>query len=513
MKPSHPSRSRLPRSPRFLCHLVFLLVLPGLAPLLFAQGNVPIEFLRPMKNSVSIGMRLIGGASVTFGGPGIGRIDAINMSDINPNTGSTYRDYFIQNNNGVVPYDDGSVNYKDSSDATTDGKRPSQSNIGAGADGRWQTWTTVTSTMTNASATVINGDYLAYDNTGDTTRNWSANSADQSPDGSHVEMSTYASRGVQAGQTATAKSNARPGIEIQMGRVIQRFKKFEWGVNFTFGLSEFNAKNRQTLKADAIKYTNRYQVLSYAENTDDPGGNFVINPGVLATGTDGKIMTGPSFTELKYPNPDYDPSQPTDEAAGTNLPQSSFPDAYENNVVLGVGGDYAPEARYGNQIDVDANGNPIYADYQTADGGQIRGYWQVKGVYYIFRLGPMIRVPILKNFAASASIGYMGAWVGSKMRFQETLLVNGVAKSFGYPAYDAYGNIVSVTDITQTNRKFLSGAYVDVNFEWWVTTRTGFYAGAVYEKLGAYTQQVHGRVATVRIDDKVGFHFGIITRF
>ena len=513
MKPSHPSRSRLPRSPRFLCHLVFLLVLPGLAPLLFAQGNVPIEFLRPMKNSVSIGMRLIGGASVTFGGPGIGRIDAINMSDINPNTGSTYRDYFIQNNNGVVPYDDGSVNYKDSSDATTDGKRPSQSNIGAGADGRWQTWTTVTSTMTNASATVINGDYLAYDNTGATTRNWSAHNASQvgpNPDGTHyVDMSTYASTGLQDGQTANAKSSASPGIELQFGRVIQRFKKFEWGINVTFGLSEFNAKNRQSLKAKVTKYTDRYQVMNYSQNPDDPTASFVTIPGVLATGTDGVTLnfSGPTFTDLPYTDADGN----TANADGTPL---VFPGGLETTAPLGIGGDYAP--------------TPQPEDTTSVTDGVINGYWQVKGVYYLLRLGPMIRVPILKNFAASFSAGYIAAWVGSKMRFEETLSIPSVGASRSYTQYnyvpDGAGGYAAVpyTDISQSNKKYLSGMYVDANFEWWLSTRTGFYAGLVYEKLANYKQRFTDpdpqksniyREASVKMDNGLGFRLGIITRF
>ena len=505
MKPSHPRILRLPRLP------IFFLLSLGLSSLALASNStVPIEYLRPMKNSVSIGVRVIGGANVTFGGPGLGVIYGTNMNDMyDPDNGVTNRDFFITNY-GYVPYDNGTVHYQDSADATsTSPSRPSQTGIPANPDGRWQTSITITSTVTGATAVVTNGDYLAYDTTGNTTRNWSASSANQvgtnDADGSnYVDMSTYASDGVQPGQTAHAKSSARPGIELQFGHVIQRFKHFEWGVNFTFGISEFNAKNRQTLQASAIKYTDRYQVLQYVEDPDNSG-SFTTAPGVLATGTDGNpVSTGPSFADLPYT--DADGNVTTTDADGNTIPLV-FSGGYENTSPLGIGGDYAPYAVNDGAPVTDDAGNPI---------GQISGYWQVKGVYYLFRLGPMIRVPIGRQFSASLSAGYIAAWVGSKMRFQEQLIIPGVTFSSPkyYTLYDySTGSAVAITDISKNNQKYLSGAYVDLNFEWWVSTRTGFYVGAVYEKLSNYKQQAYGRVASVKMDDGVGLHFGIMTRF
>jgi len=485
MKPFFPRLPRLPRPP------IFLLLSLGLASTAFA--GVPIEYLRPMKNSFSIGVRMVGGASVSFGGPGLGTVGGLNIHD------AQTRQYLLDNNI-AIPYEDGSVR-EDSAEATP--SRLSQSGYYADANGRWQIITSITGTNGDTINGVVTGDYLAYDTTGFTTRNWNASSASQSPDGTYVDLSTYASSGVAPGQTASAKGAARPGIEMQFGRVIQRFKHFEWGFNVTLGISEFNAKTRQVLQAAAIKYTDRYQVLSYAPD-ENGGSSFVIAPGLLATGTDGaQIMSGPSFSDLPYTDADGNPQV--------------YAGAYENNVVLGtINGDYAPEQITG----TDAQGKPT--DYQTAPGGIINGYWQVKGVYYLLRLGPMIRVPIGKKFAATASVGYIGAYIGSKMRFQEQLGIPGITfgtpKFFAYSAfagYDSGGNPVfsTVTDIVKDNRKYLSGAYADVNFEWWLTTRTGFYAGAVYEKIGSYKQENYDRVASVKMDNGVGFHFGIITRF
>jgi len=509
MKP-HTRHLRLARPP------IFLLLSLALASLGFA-ASVPIEYLRPMKNSISIGVRLIGGANVTFGGPGLGSIGGYDIHD--PDT----RAFLLDPNNGYgyIPYDDGTIT-ADSADATSSTPaRPSQSGIPANSNGRWQLPpTTVTGTISGNTLQVINGDYLAWDPSGDTTRNWSVKSATQAvPNGDgtdSIDMSTYASNGVQAGQTATAKGNARPGIELQFGRVIQRFKHFEWGFNFTFGISEFNAKNRQTLKANAIKYTDRYPVIAYTE--DPEGGPFITGPGALARTTDDNgvqtpITSGPSFTDLPYPNPDYDPNQPEDSV--TNPSNLTFSGALENTAPLGIGGAYEPQPVYG----YDANGNQL--DYQNVDGGYISGYWQVKGVYYLFRLGPMIRVPIGKHFSASVSAGYIAAWVGSKMRFNETLVIPGITTK-ALSVIDPVNPIIQTasgyqynftTDIVKNNQKYLSGAYIDVNFEWWLTTRTGFYVGAVCEKLSNYQQQAYGRVATVKMDDGIGLHFGIMTRF
>jgi len=498
----------------------------GLASTAFAASNVPIEYLRPMKNSVAIGVRMIGGASVTFGGPGLGMIGIpYTMNDTNPDTGNAYRvDYLA---NGSIPYDDGTVG-ADSADASSSSPgRPSQTGIPAGSDGRWQTNVTLSSTMGNPDIVVPNGNYLAYDTSQQSTRNWSAKSTSQvyhdtSTGLDYVDMSLYASNGVQDGETAHAKSGISPGIELQLGRVIQRYKRFEWGFNFTFGFAQFNAKNRQTLKADAVKYTDRYQVLNYSENPDGSGA-FLTAPGAISTGTDGitPIISNPSFTDLPYTDADGNAT----DANGNAL---VFTGAFENTSPLGTGGDYGPVALDStgapatppNPDDPEAPATTNYG--QTVDG-LIHGYWQVKGVYYLFRLGPMIRVPIGKHFSAAVSIGYIGAWVGSKIRFAETLEIpNITSKAVALP--DPANPIIynpntqqyqynNVTDIAKNNQKFLSGAYVDANFEWWLTTRTGFYAGVTYEKLSKYKQGVYGREATVNMTNGLGVRFGIMTRF
>jgi len=472
--------------------LVLSLVSLGIASL--AHAAMPIEYLRPMKNSVSIGARVMSGASVSFGGPGLGRVDALRLDDstglVDQSTGAsiTWRQYYTnpEYGGGFIRYDDGIVYYTDSANA--DGNRPAQE-VNADPYGRWQKFD---------STGLLVGDFLAWDNSGVSTRNWAATHQGQvGADGSTVDMSFYGSEGLAKGERAHAKSKNSPGIELQFSRVIQRFKRFEWGFNATIGIAEFNAKNRQTLKASALKYTDQYQVLNHYEDNADEGLAFIVDRGTLSRDDNSGewLISGPSFKDLPYPNPDFDPSQ--DEDPDTNPREKYFTNALETTASLGIGGEFLPTD----------TGETV------VDGGVIHGYWQIKGVYYLARVGPMIRVPIGRQFSVSASAGYMGAWVGSKMRFQEKLIVGATSKFFEIPYYDAYGNRQSITDITQTNTRFVSGLYAEANFEWWVSTRTGFYLGALYEKLGKYKQQVLGREATVKISNGGGLRFGIMTRF
>ena len=237
-------------------------------------------------------------------------------------------------------------------------------------------------------------------------------------------------------------------------------------------------------------------------NPDGTAANLVAS-GTSTTNQSGQqVIYGPSFAGLTYTDADGGTVD-----SGTNT--LTFTNAYETTTALGIGqgGDdsYAP--------------TPLGA--QPVDGGTIDGYWQVKGVYYLFRIGPMIRVPIGKNFSASVSAGYIAAWAGSKMRFSETLVIPGITTK-AMAVQDPRTPYVSTTsgiqanmvsDVSKYNQKFLQGMYVDANFEWWISTRTGFYAGLVFEKLSSYSQQYAGRVATIKMDDGIGFHFGIITRF
>jgi hypothetical protein len=59
----------------------------------------------------------------------------------------------------------------------------------------------------------------------------------------------------------------------------------------------------------------------------------------------------------------------------------------------------------------------------------------------------------------------------------------------------------------------MAGAYAEINAEWLVTERTGFFAGVTAESLDKYEQTLAGRTAAVSIGSNVGFRMGVTTRF
>lgn len=440
----------------------------------------PIEYLRPMKNSFSIGVRMIGGANVTFSG-------ALGATSY---TAQEWYDY--HRGNGSNPYNDG-AHGADSLGDVTGGRIKEDPTLtvtaavvrdlgGNGIDGRFYT------ILMNGSEpvlvdgkVVITGDYVAYDDS--YTRNWSYSGASQlrmSDPGSgiydQVAMSAYSSMGAQ-GATATAKSSNTPGIELTMGRVIQRHKRFEWGFTVGLGISEFNAKTRQSLPVRLQYVRDIYDIYS-------TGANFDQTPAKGALG-DLTVISQPTFNAsgtgaggLTYQNPNAE--DPTAEINGTR--ETTNPISAE---------------RVGEQ--------------QTGDDatGTVNGFWQVKGVYYMLRVGPMARIPIGKRFSAYLSAGYMAAYAGSKFRYDENVILPDNTGTISTKVTNSSGNVID----TKENQQYLSGFYADCNLEWWLSTRTGFYAGVAYERLGSYDQKFNGRKASVKMDNGLGLRFGVMTRF
>ena len=61
--------------------------------------------------------------------------------------------------------------------------------------------------------------------------------------------------------------------------------------------------------------------------------------------------------------------------------------------------------------------------------------------------------------------------------------------------------------------KFTFGGYVGLDAEYWVSDKTGFYAGIAYENLGSYKHTYRGRVAEIGSGSGTSYRVGIITRF
>lgn len=129
--------------------------------------------------------------------------------------------------------------------------------------------------------------------------------------------------------------------------------------------------------------------------------------------------------------------------------------------------------------------------------------WKVKGAYYTFRAGPTLWIPITNRLRASVSVGAALVYAGSSYTVTETLV-----PEVGAP--------ISETE-TAEDYKLLPGYYADASLQFDLTERTGFYAGAIYQSAGDYTQVVENATTsyTTKIDlaKQNGVRAGMTIRF
>ena len=148
--------------------------------------------------------------------------------------------------------------------------------------------------------------------------------------------------------------------------------------------------------------------------------------------------------------------------------------------------------------------SPSASDDPKAVGSVVvDGKWKIKGAYFTFRVGPQVQAMLTKSISLSASIGLAGSYVGTTFSAEE---------SFKVPGKDL-PNTTDPTDETSTENKFLSGYYANLDANWELTGRTGFFAGVSYEKSGDYTQGVGGRSARIDLSTTTGFRGGINIKF
>lgn len=141
-------------------------------------------------------------------------------------------------------------------------------------------------------------------------------------------------------------------------------------------------------------------------------------------------------------------------------------------------------------------------DTLTEGGAQINGFWQVKGAYLSARLGPWIEMPINEKIKVRASGGVSGTVIGAFMRFDERFLIPDSTEE------------LAASDQTSTDAWGMFGGYVALEGQYWLTERSGFFAGASYEAVSGDVQLRSGeRLADMNVDAGAGVRFGFTTRF
>ena len=139
----------------------------------------------------------------------------------------------------------------------------------------------------------------------------------------------------------------------------------------------------------------------------------------------------------------------------------------------------------------------------STDSASVGNNWKVKGAYYTFRAGPTVSLPITARLRASVSAGAAIVYSGSSYS---------VTQTFDTPL----GAPISDTN-TSAAYKLLPGYFADATLQFDLTERAGFYAGAVFQSSGSYTQNID--VPTAHYSTKIdlgslsGVRAGLSIRF
>lgn len=141
-----------------------------------------------------------------------------------------------------------------------------------------------------------------------------------------------------------------------------------------------------------------------------------------------------------------------------------------------------------------------HVESEDAGGANVSGVWRIKGAYYVMRLGPEIRANVTENFGLRAGVGVSGAYVGTNYSAVEQLNIEGVS------------NAISTTENSEQN-KFMPGFYANMDAEYSLNERTGFFAGVSVEQFGDYDQTVGGRTAKIDLGASASIRGGISIKF
>jgi hypothetical protein len=397
------------------------------------------------RNRVSVGFRMLSsGGKVTFGNLGIvpfGEHPVAPISD-----GETDRVY----DNGAVTKDSPRSNEKDANGNQT-----------STPGGRYGVPGIVTVTKTNPDGTPVIGedgnavtedvttqvgDFRAY--TPGQSRGWAYDAASQVTADGHIALSTYSA--ASEGASLRKESGASAGVEFQFVRTLSNpSARFQWGIVTGVALNGINSKASGTVTSTLIAHTDLYSLAGQTAPT-------------------APYISADAFE-------DYTTSAGTIVASGheTTVPISSLPDQPTQVIT-------------------------------TPGGVSVDGIWQIKGAYFMVRVGPSLRAQLTSRLGLNASVGVAGAYAGTTYSVSEHFQVPDVADVF-------VGNTSGVEESRAT--KFMNGYFADLNLEWAASERTGLFTGFTAQKFDGYDQDVGGRTARIDLGSSVGLRGGVSIRF
>ena len=395
------------------------------------------------RNRVSVGFRMLSsGGKVTFGNLGIVPAE---QSAAAISAGVADRVY----DNGSVHADAARLNEKDANGNQT-------STPGS----RYPVIGTVTVTKKNPDGTDVigdnglpvtedittqTGDFLAY--TPGLSRSWAYAAPSQITADGHVALSIYSA--TSDGASRMKESGASAGVEFQFVRTLSNpSARIQWGFVTGVALNGINSKVSGTVASTLNARTDFYSLNGQT------------------------APTAPYFSNTAFD--DYTTS------VGTVVP-----DGLETTVPIAAVADKTTLT-------------------STAGGVNVDGIWQIKGAYFMVRVGPSLRAQLSSRLGLNASMGVAGAYAGTTYTVSEHFQVPNVSDAF-------VGNTSGIQESRTT--KFMNGYFADLNLEWAASERTGLFTGVTAQKFDGYDQEVGGRTARIDLGSSVGLRGGVSIRF
>lgn len=289
---------------------------------------------------------------------------------------------------------------------------------------------------------VVVGEGLSYNAA--YARTWGVSSAGQI-DGTLVRMSNYST--VSEGGSFEKKEGMNAGIELSLSRVMGKVgRRFEWSLEAGLALNPVNAKTGGTVRSTLSVYSDYFRLA-----------------GPVADGVTG----GPKFADFDTTKEGDDQSLETTVPIGAT-PDTTVPGAGQTELIAG--------------------------------GANVMGNWQVKGAYFLVRVGPQLRTQLTERFGISAGLGLAGAFSGTRYSVYESVQVPDLTDPV-------------VEERSDAQSAFLGGFYADLNVDWAANERTGLFAGVNMQSLGGYDQEVGGRTAKIDFGSAVGVRGGLSFKF
>jgi hypothetical protein len=289
---------------------------------------------------------------------------------------------------------------------------------------------------------VVVGEGLSYNAA--YSRSWGVSSTGQI-DGTLVRMSNYST--VSEGASLEKKEGMNSGIDLSVSHVMGKVgRRFEWSLEAGVALNPVNAKTGGSVQSTLSIYSDYFRLT-----------------GPVGDGVKG----GPTFD-------DFDPAvEGNDQSLETTVPVGTTPDT----TVPGTG------------------------KTQTIVGGaNVSGNWQIKGAYFLVRVGPQLRAQLSERFGLNASLGLAGAFSGTRYSVFESVQVPDLTDPITEERVDS-------------KSAFLGGFYADLNVDWVANERTGLFAGVNMQNLGGYDQEVGGRTAKIDFGSAIGVRGGLSFKF